>query len=68
MGRGPLPGGPQSRLGIEKYFSCESLTRLQMEIGTFLLLLNLKNARKLGKIGEILFVCPRTEKKFSEND
>src|SRR6218665_167362 len=43
-------------------------TRLQMAIGIFFSVLDPEKCKKIGKIGEILFGGPRTQKKFREND
>jgi len=43
-------------------------TRLQMEIGMFFSVLDPEKCKEIGKIGEIPFGGPRTEKNFREND
>jgi len=44
-------------------------TRLQMEIGMcFLSLIDPEKGKEIGKIDEIAFSGPRTEKNFREND
>ena len=43
-------------------------TRLQMEIRVLFSVDDPEKCKEIGKIGEILFGGPRTEKKFREND
>ena len=43
-------------------------TRLQMEIGKFFSLLDPEKYKEIGKIVEILFGGPRTDKILREND
>ena len=43
-------------------------TRLQMEIGIFFYVFDPEKCKEIGKIGEIVFGGPQSEKKFRDND
>ena len=66
-----LSGWFPTKLGTKTlylFMDCVT-TRLQMEIGMcFMSLIDPEKCKEIGKIGEIVFGGPRTEKSFREND